>query len=56
MATVSVMFNASSFNLPRPSQPPFYAGDGESSSSRENHIIAPAMTGNNVTITELDVR
>ncbi|KAF2539842.1 hypothetical protein F2Q68_00023446 [Brassica cretica] len=28
MATVSVMFNASSFNLPRPSQPPFYAGDG----------------------------
>ncbi|KAL0787136.1 hypothetical protein Bca101_003382 [Brassica carinata] len=56
MATVSVMFNASSFNLPRPSQPPFYAGDGESSSSRENHIIAPAMTGNNVTITELDER
>ncbi|KAF2611594.1 hypothetical protein F2Q70_00009441 [Brassica cretica] len=52
MATVSVMFNASSFNLPRPSQPPFYAGDGESSSSRENHIIAPAMTGNSVTITD----
>lgn len=56
MATVALMFNASSFTLPRPSQPPFYAGNGESSSSRENHIIAPAMTWNSVTITESDTR
>ncbi|KAF8082542.1 hypothetical protein N665_0820s0003 [Sinapis alba] len=56
MASVVVMFNASSFNLPRPSQPPFYAGDGDTSSSREKLLVAPAMTWNNVTITELDAR
>ncbi|XP_013718529.1 cysteine-rich receptor-like protein kinase 41 [Brassica napus] len=54
MASVVVMFNATSFTLPRPLQPAFYLGDRE---SREDHIlVASTMTWNEVTITELDPR
>ncbi|CAH2046395.1 unnamed protein product [Thlaspi arvense] len=52
MATVVLMLNATSFTLSRPSQPGFYPGDGESTSSS----TPPTMTLNNVTITELDPR
>ncbi|KAJ4876679.1 Cysteine-rich receptor-like protein kinase 41 [Raphanus sativus] len=55
MASVVVMLNESSFTLPRPSEPGFYSGDGESSSSRDNHTSSiPSL--NSVTITELDPR
>ncbi|KAL0877144.1 hypothetical protein Bca101_026849 [Brassica carinata] len=51
MASVVVMFNATSFTLPRPLQPAFYLGDRE---SREDHIlVAPTMTSNEITITDL---
>ncbi|CAA7040628.1 unnamed protein product [Microthlaspi erraticum] len=50
MASVVVMFNASSFTLPRPSQPGFYTGD------RVSRGIAQPVTWNSVTSTELDPR
>ncbi|KAG2282324.1 hypothetical protein Bca52824_053544 [Brassica carinata] len=52
MAYVVVMLNASSFALPRPSQPGFCPLDGESSSSRGNHTSSiPSF--NSVSITQL---
>lgn len=51
MASVVLMLNASSFTLLRPSQPGFYPGDGESTSSSP-----PTMTLNSVTITKVDPR
>lgn len=54
MASVVVMLNASSFTLPKPSQPGFYSEYGESS-SRDNHTSSIASS-NSVTITELDPR
>ncbi|KAH0855814.1 hypothetical protein HID58_084075 [Brassica napus] len=55
MASVVVMLNASSFTLPRPSEPGFYSGEGESSMSRDNHTSSIASL-NSVTITELNPR
>ncbi|CAH8335178.1 unnamed protein product [Eruca vesicaria subsp. sativa] len=55
MASVVVMLNASSFTLPRPSEPGFHSGDGESSTPRDNHTSSVASL-NSVTITELDPR
>ncbi|KAF8090841.1 hypothetical protein N665_0463s0001 [Sinapis alba] len=52
MAYVVVMLSASSFTLPRPSQPGFCPLDGESSSSRGNHTSSiPSF--NSVSITQL---
>lgn len=51
MASVVVMLNASSFTLPKPSQPGFYS----ESSSKDNHTSSIASS-NSVTITELDPR
>ncbi|KAF3540728.1 hypothetical protein F2Q69_00021334 [Brassica cretica] len=52
MAYVVVMLSASSFALPRPSQPGFCPLDGESSSSRGNHTSSiPSF--NSVSITQL---
>ena len=55
MASFVLMLNASSFTLPRPSEPGFYSGEGESSMSRDNHTSSIASL-NSVTITELDPR
>ncbi|CAD5326760.1 unnamed protein product [Arabidopsis thaliana] len=55
MASVVVMLNANSFTLPRPSQPAFYTGDGESILRYTNQINHIASL-NDVTITEFDAR
>ncbi|WZZ34394.1 hypothetical protein YC2023_017795 [Brassica napus] len=52
MAYVVVMLSASSFALPRPSQPGFCPLDGESSSSRGNHTSS-TPSFNSVSITQL---
>ena len=55
MASIVRMLNANSFTLPRPSQPAFYSGDGESLSRDKNQINHIASL-NDVTITEFDAR